>query len=577
MRSKIIFSLLCTIWLFQGCVDDKYDLSNINTDMTVFQNVITLPLGQTAGSSMSKLFFDGIDEIVADPNNDGMYIATYSVETHIPLPDINEIIPDPVNLSFINSFGNIPGGFYDRKFSSEPVTTEDQFELTFDENSALKEFNHAEFDMSGDFSVVKVEINVNGITVRNSGEASVNMDVEFPYDFAFEGEGISGRKFTTEIDLTGLRTKYHQFKIAKTGKPDADGTFTVFNTTTLTINAGTDIDFAPNANITTTIHIDDMRFTIVYGRFEVDDEEVSSIDMSDFYNYIDEDDRNSFSFTEPYVAMNIISNVGIEINAGIEFKPQKNDAYIKNEQGRELSGATTFPLASATEQYAQVENNIAFGPIPKSIPQTEWKPVNGDNLDVMLKKMPTSMWLNSTGKATPEMCDPETTFLAQNSKVTLSYNFKIPFKLESDFFMAMRDTLTDALDKDTGKMLFTENENPKVEDKIVLFGTVESSIPLQMDMKLSALDEDNNDLLVNLGVQRINPGTLNNMTESTFEIEISRDQYDDMRKARHFKIVYSASSNNEMRDIPITDEATLKLYLKAKKWGGITFNVNGEN
>ena len=575
MRSKFIFSLLCSILLFQGCVDDKYDLSNINTDMTVFQNVITLPLGHTAGSSMGELFFDGVDEITPDPNNDGMYVATYSVETHIPLPDINEIIPDPVDMTFINDFDLDNNLFPNNQTVTASKTTEDQFELTFAEDSSLKEFNHAWFDTSEDFSAVDVEININGIIV-SSGEAWVDMNVEFPDDFAFEGEGISGQRFKTEIDLTGPRTKYHHFKIAKASEPDTDGTFTVYNTTKLTINAGTDIYFAPDANITTTIQIDNMRFTIVYGRFEVDEEEISSIDMSDFYDYIDEDDRNCFSFVEPYIVLNVVSNVGINIGAGILFKPQKSDEDIPG-----IEGSTAFPLDAATNSGTTNESNIAFGPImqeSKNLPEnTDWRDVQGDNLDVVLKQMPTSLWLNSTGTATPESCDPRTTFLAQNSKVTLSYDFKIPFKLERDFFMAMRDTLKDALDKDTGKMLFTANENPAVEDKIMLFGTVESSIPLQMDMKLSALDEDNNDLLVDLGVQSINPGRLNNIVESEFEIEISRDQYEAMRKARHFKAVYSASSNNDMRNIPITDEATLKLYLKAKKWGGITIKSDDED
>jgi len=576
MRSKFIFSLLCSILLFQGCVDDKYDLSNINTDITVFQNVITLPLGHTAGSSMGELFFDGVDEIAPDPNNAGMYVAIYSVETQIPLPDINEIIPDPVDLTFINDFGLDNNMFPSNQDVTAPKTTEDQFELTFAEDSALKEFNHAWFDTSGNFSTVDVEINVNGITVNNSGEAWVDMDVEFSGDFAFEGEGISGQIFKTKIDLTGSRTKYHNFKIAKAGVPDADGIFTVYNTTVLTIKAGTDIYFAPNANITTTIHIDDMRFTIVYGRFEVNEEEISSIDMSNFYDYVDEDDRNCFSFTEPYIVTNIVSNVGINIDASILFKPQKNNDYISG-----IEGSTAFPLDAATNSETTNESNIAFGPImqeSRNLPKnTDWRDVQGNNLDVVLKQMPTSLWLNSTGKATPESCDPRTTFLAQNSKVTLSYDFKIPFKLERDFFMAMRDTLKDALDKDTGKMLFTANENPTVEDKIMLFGTVESSIPLQMEMKLSALDEDNNDILVDLGVQFIKPGKLDNIVESEFEIEISRDQYDAMRKARHFKAVYSASSNNDMRNIPVTDEAMLKLYLKAKKWGGITIKGDDED
>ena len=580
MRSKIIFSLLCSFLLFQGCVDDKYDLSNINTDMTVFQNVITLPLGSTAGSSMGKLFFDGISEIVSDPNNDGMYVATYSVETHIPLPDINDIIPDPVNLSFINGFGNIPGGFYDRKFISEPVTSKDKFELTFDDDSALKEFNHALFDTNGDFSTVDVDIQVNGITV-NSGNASVYMHVDFPTGFEFE---LPGGSFTANIDLDDpTRTEYErQFKIAKAGAPDPDGTYTVENITTLTIEAGTDIYFAPNANITTTIHIDNMRFTIVYGRFEVNEEETSSIDMSDFYDYIDENDRNRFSFTEPYIVMNIVSNVGIGINAGITFKPQKNgnDIVVENSV---LKGSTEFPLKAATTPNSEITNNIAFGPVEQDSrnlpPSTDWRgnDVQGNNLDVVLKYMPTAMWLNSTGKITPEVCDPTKTFLARDSKISLTYDFKIPFKLEKDFFMAMRDTLKDALDKEIGKMLFSANENTEVEDKILLFGTVESSIPLQMDMQLYALDENNNRLNVDFGVQSIKAGTLNNVVESSIEIEINRGEYDAMRKARHFEAVYSASSNKDVRDTPITEDAKLTLHLKAKKWGGITIKDNDED
>ena len=577
MRSKFIFSLLCTLLIFQGCVDDKYDLSNINTDVTLFQDSISLPLGSTKGNNMKELFFDGIEEITADPET-GVYIATYSVEAHIPLPDINEIVPDPVSLSFTNDFDLGSIVFPNIQDVRVPRTTEDQFELIFDKDSALKEFNHAWFDTSEDFSTVDIEIQVNGITVNNNGNASVDMSVEFPGDFAFElGGQLSDNTFKTLIDLSlNGQTYNHHFKIAKAGEPDTDGTFTVYNTTILEISAGTDIYFAPDANITTTVHVDNMRFTIVYGRFEVNEQETSSMGMSDFYDYIDDAPDNCFSFIEPYIVTNITSNVGIKINAGIEFKPQKNGIDVQG-----IEGSTAFNLPAASDSETTKESNIAFGPIEqpsKNLPQnTVWSDVQGDNLDVILKHMPTSVWLNSTGKATPEMCDPKTTFLAQNSKVTLSYDFKIPFKLEDDFKIAMRDTLKDALDKDTAKMLFSANKNLAVKDSIVLFGTVESSIPLHFDMTLYPLDENNNRVNAHLGSQKIKPGNGTDKVSSLIEIAIDRSEYEEMRKAVHFEAVYIAESGQEIRNIPITDDATLKLNLRVKKWGGITFESDNED
>ena len=573
MRSRFIFSLLCTFLIFQGCVDDRYDLGNINTDVTLFQDSISLKLGQSKGSNMSDLFFNGIDEISIDEN--GMFLATYVIESDFPLPNINDIQPNPVNLYSNYALNILPNGDVNSDIQLS-IENSNEFSFSFPYGSPLEELDHATFDTNANYSTVNIDISVNELSVYG-GNATADVTLEFPASLGFDG--LPNNQISIPIDLTENTRSYNsQLKLNRADAPDQSGRYTVNNSILLNIKEGAYIYATPNASISIIISINNIRFITAYGKFKIDDSKMVSIKIADLYKYVDEDDNNQFSVTEPYVLMKTESNVGFPINMNVSFIPFKNNEPIRlaDRWHSPLTANSQILLHPSESPTSSPKiNNFAFGPVIQPEWESEWEEMIGDPLNLILKEMPDSLLINARG-ITFENDNTEKMFLTVNSRMDMEYRLIIPFKMEHDFHVTLKDTLMDVLDKDVRDMLFKANQNPTVKDSIVLFGTVESGIPLHFEMNIYPLDENMNRINVDLGKQEIDAGREDRMEESPFELSIRQDDYEAMRNAEHFEVVYLAKSDQLIRNTPITENSLLKINMKVKKWGGITFSSSNE-
>ena len=585
MRSKFIFSLLCTLFIFQGCVDDKYDLSEISGEITLFQDSIMMPLGHSAGtgSNMGNLFFKGIEAITV--REDGVYFAVYYPEESIfPMPSVEELMlnfDDGVELK--SSLG----------LTSQEVAT--NIEIPFNQSGEftgsiygdiLTRLDSAFFDTGYNLSVVNIDVTFDGLSINNGETPTADINIVFPESFGFKN--LPDNKFSTTINLTeNGKTYNNRINLSKVGAPDASNKYAISSTTTLKINAGTQISVSSDASVSIKISFNDLQLAVVYGKFDINDRQnTTMIEVKDFYNYLDEDDESSFAFAEPYLVMETVTNTGFPLDIDLTFRPRKINKTLS------LMATSKVPILPVKSPILsplnENESKFGFGPkvqenwldmTRKSLAEISdhlkirpkdslWIKMVGTPLNDMLKAMPDSMRIESVGNVADS---DEPTFLTRETRLDMNYRFIIPFILDNGFKIAMKDTLRDIFDKDTRKMLFTGN--PEAKDSVVLYGTVESGIPLKFDLKISPLNDDDQKVGIVFPSTIIHPGNINGDNQKTisdFAYVIGPDDYDKMRNVAHFEATYIAT-NEEISNMRITDRDKLYMTLKVKKWGGITF------
>ena len=561
MQSKTAIIVLMIALLFSfSCVDEKYDLGNINGDMNLFQYA-QIPIGATKNINLDDLF-KGIEEIKA--NKQGRYYALYASSATIHLPDESEIKINPVNVKFdtplqiTNQDGITP---IDMESTTTDVT---EFELDYTEDSSLKELYEADLNTENGYSNVEVDILFQGLQVR-SGEATAEIKVVLPKTFKLEQNNI----FLTTIDLAKTNEAYYNLLLNRIGKsddPEDPSLCSAENTTTIKIKQGADI-WINNPKVIITLKIDDIHFNTVYGKFDIHKDAQTDINLSNFYDFMDDDPDNRFSFEEPRLFVTTNSNIGTKLNASLRFTTYKN--------GYEQMTTMADVIIPPTQQpFTFKKNNFGFGPVPLpgwgGISEQPWE--SEFELAEMLEGMPGNMEAAIETYITPQECDPQTSFLTKDLDMIVDYHFEIPFILANDFRMVFKDTLRDVFaDEDLRKTLFTENVNSSVKDSIIFYGEVKTSIPLNLTMKLIPLDESYSEITgVNLGEQSISPSPDGiTVKESTVQFILNRSDYSAMRNAVHFKALFIADTD-EKSNVSITNKQTIKAELKMKKWGGIT-------
>ncbi len=240
MRSIKLYAkpfVLCTLMvavllMLPSCVDDRYNLDNISTEVTIGGNEVIIPLGEIETKTLSSMLGDNAEGLVEE---NGMYVLKFESEgesfaiENVSLPLLSNISPkfeeitfsspslpadfifgrvnssfvldypdldvapkfEPINFSAgINVDADLPAGqiipaLGERSFESSGKVP---FKATFDMPEQIRSAGKLYFGEAGSYgSLIEIALDFNGLENVNGG-GKLNFRVDFPANYLLVDE-----------------------------------------------------------------------------------------------------------------------------------------------------------------------------------------------------------------------------------------------------------------------------------------------------------------------------------------------------------------------------------------------------
>lgn len=360
MKIKNILTLLCCASVVTGCVDDAYDLDNINTDSELKIDNLVLPI------NIDKILLGDVIDLNEDgvlKEESGDYVI--SVDGEFTAPDIEIVSIRAKAPSIAPSVQTIKG-------ASLPSTVE--YDVKFDLDSAPSDF---EYEMDGvDESIVSIDdisldnftftltfsIAVENLVIKDavlsdlSIKMPTGMEITCDYGEYDPDEGIltidyletENNKATitftaTKINLKGNEAadfNYNEHKfIFKSSLDVESGTISAYVANTSTTEA-------PTLTLTKSYVLTDMVVSAFSGeiQYSIDDININPIELNDLPDFLNQEGTNII-MSNPQIYLstnNPLAEYNLSAQAGLSLT-----AYRNGQEGKTVSlNDGTFTIGS---------------------------------------------------------------------------------------------------------------------------------------------------------------------------------------------------------------------------------------
>jgi hypothetical protein len=295
-------------------------------------------------------------------------------------------------------------------------------------------------------------------------------------------------------------------------------------------------------------------FDKVYGQFEpgVDPvKETLALDMMPDFMY---KEGVVLDVTRPIIALTTECNLGVPIDASFDIIPRKNGTVVPNAT---QSFLLSIPKAPSTATMTKTSFWIS--------PDSAGMPQGYQFIDVDVSKL---------FRTVPDMVNFNATINSNRNEqhfidLKADYNFKVnyevtvPLAFGEDLQLFIVDTVS-ITSPDIGKMALEAGV-------LEIVGTMLNSIPMELELELVPLDEDNNPIDIDPVTQIINPGARDGSAVSTTLSLTLEDPFGVLKDIRGLQLNIKASSNETVAGAPIRPDNFVKADLKAKLSGGINY------
>ena len=349
---------------------------------------------------------------------------------------------------------------------------------------------------------------------------------------------LSDFDFSKKEDLTG--------NISVEGKA-----YAVNPTVNLSEIAAADMEAAIN------ISIADIRIKKITGKVDYKIEGMEeNIKLDDLPDFMKGEDF-TLDFTDPHLILSVKTNAGIPLDGTMSITPYFNGAGDNSKSIEFMLSIPGSPSAQET-----VTTTFWIGKNREGCPN-DYTFVQAD-LNKLISKIPDEIRFTmnaSTDTETDCIVEPMETYT-----LSVDYDFVVPMSFGEDLDISLSDTLENMPDI-VGQML--------KKGEVMIFGSVTSSLPLQMNMVITPLDGDNNIIMLGeTASQTINACNSDGSAATTpLRIKIvpaDREKIGDLKK---LKLDFSATSGNSA-GIPITEESYVQAEIKIMVPGGITLDLD---
>lgn len=307
-------------------------------------------------------------------------------------------------------------------------------------------------------------------------------------------------------------------------------------------------------NIGIDAKISNIAFKSVYGKLDPKMDPISQdIPLSDITKMLKDNNIDVvLDITKPVIAISTVCNLGIPIEASAKVTPVRGGSPATAE-----AQAFTLKLPKAPTPQNVIKTNYWISPDSAGMPTgSEFIKTNVQNL---FRNIPDAVKMDAavtTDRSMQHFID-----LTADYKFKLFYEVTIPFAFGEDLSIEIQKDIV-GLDPKIGEMA-------SVVGGIELLGTIQNSIPLELQLAAIPLDADNTPLALDTIKQLINAGAHNGSAVSSKLTLKLADKNDQLKELRGFRLIFTASSNETVAGTPIKMSNFVKADLKVRVDGGI--------
>lgn len=409
----------CLLVFFTGCVDKDYD-KEIDMNVTIAENGISIPIGETDRFTLSKLISTDDNLKI---NNDSIYYISESTETSTEFAAMRSVIIDPSN-------GLTPDIEPTEIPLSEEIAAAVEAGITYDATIPLLLSADVPIDPSN--LIVSEDVKRIDTIMFDAPKQAVltfttelfatqgpanytlslsDMEIAFPEMLILSASGNIGDATLTDSDDNGnpLHVKDHKLTIphkkAESGtfsitldiyglcggdiQPDGSNNFELIpnngenilnilnNRFTLDGNASVDIalngpgtTLAQQPQVRTDFAIEELEITRLTGIIDASAQETFSIELGSMPDFLEGNDI-TLDLANPYIRFSATNPMGIPVNASLSVTP-------KNENGESITSEPIVISPIYIEEATYDRANQAMIPkennlyISQKAPTTDW-------------------------------------------------------------------------------------------------------------------------------------------------------------------------------------------------------------
>ncbi|MCD8173427.1 MAG: DUF4621 domain-containing protein [Alistipes sp.] len=536
--------LFTVLFCLVSCVDNDYDLSDVDTDDLTVGDKWSLNLGTGVLSASELLDVDNVDEIFTDPNGD--YIARYTSVISVT-PSRTPVIRDQ---SF--ELGSVPiplqgiGAIPPQGVEISVDRTSGQLEIKGADG--IEELYRAELNTAADKSLLGITVRTSDFTIPGT-TAVVNLTLPDGYvidtDYTPAGVRVDG----TEIEWTFPLGSANDYTLSlPVSTIDVSGDNTVTVEAVLKIPGSTVVDLGPDPSVAYTVSFGSLDYKVVYGKFDITfSSSPKTADIGKLYDIFDDEDA-VLSFREPYILLDARSNIGMPVAAVLEITPDGDGS------GSEVR-VEDIPIPAAPEYGGSSFARFWIGETDPGSSDYIFKYAEG--MGDVIKESRENIYLAGSGRSAATQGQQ---FFPADARADLEYTIEIPLAPARDFYAVSVQSLEDAFG-DMRDYLFSAGTAE-------IYGTATNSMPLNFDFEMIITGEDGQSVGITFPIQYI-AGPVSPSEPSVSEISFYFDEaaVARMATAQDMELRFVATGMDQAPALNSGHEVLLDL--KIRKSGGI--------
>ncbi len=436
----------------------------------------------------------------------------------------------------------------------------DSIPLKFDINSIPKQLISLDSVLLKDGASVQLSVNITNMPDFGS-PINVDLVVDFPDLLMFTPGSVNASNQMTihEAIVDGKFNKTIGIKGLKFDGKDLNGVLKIDKQ--LKYNAGVGVNspivnsddlIGKKINISVEAKITNIAFKSVYGKLDPGLDPIDQTISLESIPAAFKDENFVLDITKPVIEITTECNLGIPIDASVKVTPIRGGSSVLADEQ-----AFTLKLPKAPTAQDLIRKTFWISPDSAGMPTgSDFIKTNVQNL---FKNIPDGVKLVAsinTDKTMQHFID-----LTANYKFKLGYEVTIPLAFGEDLNIEIKQDIT-GLDPKIGEMA-------KIVGGIALLGTIQNSIPLELELAVIPLDANSNRLAIDTVKQIISAGAHDgSAVASALTLKLS-DPNGLLKDLRGFRLIFTASSNETVAGTPIKPENFVKADLKVRVDGGI--------
>ena len=436
----------------------------------------------------------------------------------------------------------------------------DSIPMKFDINSVPTQLVSLDSVLLKDNASIQLAVNITNMPDFGS-PLNVDLTIDFPDMFLFSSGSVNNKNQMVihEAIVDGKLNKTIGIHGLKFDGKDLNGKLAIDKqlkySAAISVNSPTvnsDDLVGKVINIAVEAKISNIAFKSVYGKL---DPGLKPIDQTISLESIPADFKNEnfvLDITKPVIAIKTECNLGIPIDASVKVTPIRGSTSVTAEEQ-----AFTLKLPKAPTPQDVMKKTFWISPDSAGMPTgSDFIKTNVQNL---FKNIPDGVKMVATintDKTMQHFIDLTATY-----KFKLGYEVTIPLAFGEDLKIKIEKNI-EGLDPKIGEMA-------NVVGGIELLGSIQNSIPLELQLAVVPLDANSNAIAIDTVKQIISAGAHDgSAVTSPLTLKLI-DKNGLLKELRGFKLIFSASSNETVAGTPIKPSNFIKADLKVRVDGGI--------